>query len=208
MAGKCWRWVGDVQTGWGLQNRHAPALLSNRVPSVSQLASATSAIPSPSESTATSVTTPDSLKTSDVDKFILGLAKKYALTMEMFLPDKVVFETDCPDPPVDFSSPTCYAKKSTEKAALVAELYASINYTLHARMQTNMFFNQVTDLIRWEVGKGKVYDIFKALILYPDHVVNEKKIFQNWIVIAKVIKVVICRKMTLYPKACNGHLLT
>jgi hypothetical protein len=45
---------------------------------------------------------------------------------------------------------------------------------------------QVTDLIRWEVGKGKVYDIFKAPILYPDHVVNEKKCFKNWIVIAKV----------------------
>ncbi|KAG0698763.1 hypothetical protein DFH29DRAFT_877760 [Suillus ampliporus] len=63
---------------------------------------------------------------------------------------------------------------------------------------------QVTDLIRWEAGKGKVYDIFKAPILYPNHVMNEKKIFKNWIVIAKVIKVAICRKMSLYPKACGG----
>lgn len=45
---------------------------------------------------------------------------------------------------------------------------------------------QVTDLIGWEAGKGQAYDIFKVPILYPDHVVNEKKIFQNWIVIAKV----------------------
>ncbi|KAG1804219.1 hypothetical protein EV424DRAFT_1285077, partial [Suillus variegatus] len=41
-------------------------------------------------------------------------------------------------------------------------------------------------------------------ILYPDHVVNEKKIFQNWIVIAKVIKVAICGKMSLYPKVHGG----
>jgi len=45
---------------------------------------------------------------------------------------------------------------------------------------------QVTDLIGWEAGKGKMYDIFKAPILYPDHVVNEKKVFKNWLVIAKV----------------------
>ncbi|KAG1888362.1 hypothetical protein F4604DRAFT_1539204, partial [Suillus subluteus] len=64
--------------------------------------------------------------------------------------------------------------------------------------------SQVTDLIGWEAGKGKVYDIFKAPILYPDHVVNEKKCFKNWIVIAKVIKVAICRKMSLYPKARGG----
>jgi hypothetical protein len=45
---------------------------------------------------------------------------------------------------------------------------------------------QVMDLIRWEAGKGKMYDIFKVPILYPDHVVNEKKVFKNWLVIAKV----------------------
>ncbi|KAG1905543.1 uncharacterized protein F5891DRAFT_934331, partial [Suillus fuscotomentosus] len=63
---------------------------------------------------------------------------------------------------------------------------------------------QVTDLIGWEAGKGKMYDIFKAPILYPDHIVNEKKIFKNWIVIAKVIKVAICGKMSLYSKARGG----
>jgi hypothetical protein len=41
-------------------------------------------------------------------------------------------------------------------------------------------------LIRWEADKGKAYDIFKAPILYPNHIVNKKKIFRNWIVIAKV----------------------
>ncbi|KAG2104266.1 hypothetical protein BD769DRAFT_1367146 [Suillus cothurnatus] len=63
---------------------------------------------------------------------------------------------------------------------------------------------QVTDLIGWEAGKGKMYDIFKAPILYPDHVVNEKKVFKNWLVIAKVIKVAICGKMSLYSKARGG----
>jgi hypothetical protein len=79
----------------------------------------------------------------DLDKLILGLAKKYALTTEMFLPDKVIFQSDCPDPPVDFSNANHYAKKSTEKDALVAELYASIDHVLHVRMRTNAFFNQV-----------------------------------------------------------------
>lgn len=126
--------------------KHSQASSSNRVPSVSQSASETSATPSASESTATSGTTPDSSKTSGVDKVILGLAKKYALITEMFLPDKVIFQMDCPDPPVDFSSPAHYAKKSTEKAALITELYTSIDYTLHARMRTNHFFNQVRSL--------------------------------------------------------------
>lgn len=107
---------------------------------MSQSASTT---PSTSESAVTSVAASDSSKTSDVDKLILGLAKKYAITTEMFLPDKVVFQTDCPDPPVDFSDPNRYAKKSVERDALVAELYASIDHVLHARMRTNTFFNQV-----------------------------------------------------------------
>ncbi|KAG1897927.1 uncharacterized protein F5891DRAFT_1191563 [Suillus fuscotomentosus] len=215
---------------------------SSRVPSVSQVSVA------PSVSSASSVVASDSLKTGDIDsdKLILSLAKKYALTTEMFLPDKVIFQTDCPDPLVDFSNPNRYAKRSTEKDALVAELYASIDHVLHARMRTNLFFNQfgsgmqqarssflnslrtiaggifnmpneyfvskydhtslrqVTDLIGWEAGKGKMYDIFKAPILYPDHIVNEKKIFKNWIVIAKVIKVAICGKMSLYSEARGG----
>ncbi|KAG1784518.1 uncharacterized protein HD556DRAFT_1198997, partial [Suillus plorans] len=64
--------------------------------------------------------------------------------------------------------------------------------------------SQVTDLIGWEAGKGKAYDIFKAPILYPDHIVNEKKIFRNWIVIAKAMKVAVCGKMSLYSKARGG----
>ncbi|KAG1790860.1 uncharacterized protein HD556DRAFT_1241668, partial [Suillus plorans] len=52
--------------------------------------------------------------------------------------------------------------------------------------------------------QGKAYDIFKAPILYPDHIVNEKKIFRNWIVIAKAMKVAVCGKMSLYSKARGG----
>ncbi|KAG1784292.1 uncharacterized protein HD556DRAFT_1451951 [Suillus plorans] len=219
------------------RSRKRPQTLSSRVSSMSQTASA---ILSASES---AVSAPASSTTNDVDKLILSLAKKYALTTEMFLPDKVIFQTDCPDPAVDFSNPNRYAKKSTAKDALVAELYASIDHTLHAQMRTNAFFNQfgsgmqqarssflnslrtvaggifnmpneffiskydrtslsqVTDLIGWEAGKGKAYDIFKAPILYPDHIVNEKKIFRNWIVIAKVA---VCGKMSLYSKARGG----
>jgi hypothetical protein len=73
-------------------------------------------------------------KDSDTDKLILGLVKKYAITTEMFLPDKVNFQTDCPDPPPDISSPNCYAQKSTEKDALITELYMSINFALHPWM--------------------------------------------------------------------------
>ncbi|KAG2082175.1 uncharacterized protein F5147DRAFT_660560 [Suillus discolor] len=162
-----------------------------------------------------------------IDKLILGLAKKYALTMEMFLPDKVIFQTDCPDPLVDITSPQHYAKKLTEKAALVTELYASIDQELHPQMRTNSFFNlfatgmqqarssffnglctvsgsifnmspeyfvarydrasiqQITDMIGWEAGKGKTFDVFKAPVLYPDNIVNEKKIFRNWLIITK-----------------------
>ncbi|KAG1903418.1 uncharacterized protein F5891DRAFT_907082, partial [Suillus fuscotomentosus] len=63
---------------------------------------------------------------------------------------------------------------------------------------------QVTDLIGWEAGKGKVYDVFKAPILYPDNVINAKRAFKNWLVIAKIIKVAVCGKMLLYPKARGG----
>ncbi|KAG1802196.1 uncharacterized protein HD556DRAFT_1304359 [Suillus plorans] len=156
-----------------------------------------------------------------------GLAKKYALTTEMFLPEKVIFQTDCPDPLVDITSPQRYAKKSIEKAALVTELYASIDHELHPQMRTNSFFNlfasgmqqarssffnglrtvsgsifnmspeyfvarydrasvqQITDMIGWEAGKGKTFDVFKAPVLYPDNIVNEKKIFRAWLMIAK-----------------------
>ncbi|KAG1861662.1 hypothetical protein F4604DRAFT_1929730 [Suillus subluteus] len=214
---------------------------SNTISSASQPSSGLSAAspPAPSATSASS-------KASDTDKLILGLAKKYAITTEMFLPDKVNFQTDCPDPPADISSPNRYARKSTEKDALVTELYVSINFVLHPRMRTNTFYNQfgtrmqqarssfinglrsvagsifnmpneyfmlkynrnsalqVTDLIGWEAGKGKVFDVFKAPILYPDNVVNEKRAFKNWLVLAKVLKVAVCGKMSLFPKACGG----
>ncbi|KAG2033660.1 hypothetical protein BDR03DRAFT_984847 [Suillus americanus] len=41
----------------------------------------------------------------------------------------------------------------------------------------------------------------QLLTLYPDHIINEKTIFTNWIVIAKIIKVAVCGKMSLYSKA-------
>ncbi|KAG1838070.1 hypothetical protein F4604DRAFT_1998347 [Suillus subluteus] len=148
---------------------------SNTISSASQPSSGLSAA-SPPALSATSA----SSKASDTDKLILGLAKKYAITTEMFLPDKVNFQTDCPDPPADISSPNRYARKSTEKDALV------------------------TDLIGWEAGKGKVFDVFKAPILYPDNVVNEKRAFKNWLVLAKVLKVAVCGKMSLFPKARGG----
>lgn len=45
---------------------------------------------------------------------------------------------------------------------------------------------QITDMIGWEAGKGKTFDVFKAPVLYPDNIVNEKKIFRDWLMIAKV----------------------
>ncbi|KAG2039872.1 hypothetical protein BDR03DRAFT_980504 [Suillus americanus] len=60
----------------------------------------------------------------------------------------------------------------------------------------------IMDMIGWEVGKGKTFDIFKAPVLYPSNIVNERKIFRNWLTIAKVIKVSVCGKMSLFPK---GH---
>ncbi|KAG1772857.1 hypothetical protein EV702DRAFT_935104, partial [Suillus placidus] len=63
---------------------------------------------------------------------------------------------------------------------------------------------QITDMIGWEAGKGKTFDVFKAPVLYPDNIVNEKKIFRNWLVIAKVIKVSVCSKMSLFPKGRGG----
>ncbi|KAG2092953.1 uncharacterized protein F5147DRAFT_779514 [Suillus discolor] len=211
---------------------------SNMISSASQPSSAgLSAAPS---------TASDSSKLNDIEKLILGSVKKYAITTEMFLPNKAIFKTECPDPPTDISNPNRYAKKSTEKDKLVTELYASIDFVLHPWMRTNIFYNQfgtgmqqarssfinglrsvagsifnmpneyfmskydcisvlqVTDLIGWEAGKGKVYDVFKAPILYPDNVINVKRAFKNWLVIAKIIKVAVCGKMSLYPKACGG----
>ncbi|KAG2114672.1 uncharacterized protein F5147DRAFT_649834 [Suillus discolor] len=215
--------------------KHPPKVSSsNTISSASQLSSA-----GPSTASTSS-------KNSDTEKLILSAAKKYSITTEMFLPDKVIFQTNCPDPPAEISNPNHYAKKSMEKDTLVTELYASIDFVLHPRMQTNAFYNQfrtgmqqarssfinglrsvagsifnmlneyfmskfdrnsvpqVTQLIRWETGKGKAYDVFKAPILYPDHVVNEKRVFKDWLVFAKVIKVVVCGRMSLFPKARSG----
>lgn len=43
---------------------------------------------------------------------------------------------------------------------------------------------QIMDMIGWVAGKE--YDVFKAPVLYPDQVINDKKVFGNWLVIAKV----------------------
>jgi len=76
---------------------------------------------------------------------------------------------------------------------------------------------EVLDLIGWVSGKGKDYDVSKAPIFYPNRVVNMKKAFGNWLVLAKVrfiqvaqdyhsssvwkvIKVAICGRMSLFPK--------
>lgn len=83
---------------------------------------------------------------NDSDKLIVKLAKKYALTTEMFQPEQSIFQTECPDPPADISSSTRYAKKGTEKAALVTELYASIDDELHPQMHLNSFYNLVRSI--------------------------------------------------------------
>ncbi|KAG1788982.1 uncharacterized protein HD556DRAFT_1495893 [Suillus plorans] len=218
------------------------ASLHSSMPPSSTASSCSSVPPSSAPSTTVSIITSETI----IDKLILGLAKKYALTTEMFLPEKVIFQTDCPDPLVDITSPQRYTKKSIEKAALVTELYASIDHELHPQMRTNSFFNlfasgmqqarssffnglrtvsgsifnmspeyfvarydcasvqKITDMIGWEAGKGKTFDVFKAPVLYPDNIVNEKKIFRAWLMIAKVIKVSVCGKMSLFPKGRGG----
>lgn len=45
---------------------------------------------------------------------------------------------------------------------------------------------QIMDMIGWVAGKGKEFDVLKAPIIYPDLMVNPKKAFGNWLVIAKV----------------------
>ncbi|KAG1893166.1 uncharacterized protein F5891DRAFT_986156 [Suillus fuscotomentosus] len=146
-----------------------------------------------------------SSKTSDIKKLILSVAKKYSITTEMFLPDKVIFQTNCPDPPAEILNPNHYAKKSTEKDTLfgtgmqqarssfinglcsVAGTILNMPNEYFMSKFDHNFVPQVTRLIRWETGKGKVYDVFKAPILYPDHVINEKKVFRNWLVFAMTI---------------------
>lgn len=45
---------------------------------------------------------------------------------------------------------------------------------------------QMTDAIGWVAGKGKEFNILNAPIIYPNLKVNAKKVFGNWLVIAKV----------------------
>ncbi|KAG1856192.1 hypothetical protein C8R48DRAFT_776026 [Suillus tomentosus] len=108
--------------------RPLKATSSNMISSASQPSSAGLSA-APSESTAS-----DSSKLNDIEKLILSSAKKYTITTAMFLPDKAVFQTKCPDPPTDISNPNHYAKKSTKRDALVTELYTSIDFVLHPRM--------------------------------------------------------------------------
>ncbi|KAG2074145.1 hypothetical protein BDR04DRAFT_1115707 [Suillus decipiens] len=63
---------------------------------------------------------------------------------------------------------------------------------------------QIMDIIGWEAGKGKTFDIFKPPVLYPDNIINKKKIFRAWLIIMKVIKVSLCSKMSLFPKGHGG----
>ncbi|KAG1822152.1 hypothetical protein DFJ58DRAFT_849931 [Suillus subalutaceus] len=189
-------------------------------PSSSLSAASPTTLSAPLATSATSA----SYKASDIDKLILSLAKTYMITTEMFLSDKVNFQSDCPDPPADISSPNRYVKKSTEKDTLVTELYMSIDFVLHRceqmpsitsltqfgtrmhqaqlsfinglhsvagsifNMPNEYFMSKYDYLIRWEAGKGKVFNVFK-------------RVFKNWMVLAKVVKVVVCGKMSLFPKA-------
>ncbi|KAG1826428.1 hypothetical protein EV424DRAFT_1297519, partial [Suillus variegatus] len=60
---------------------------------------------------------------------------------------------------------------------------------------------QMTDVIGWVAGKGKEFNILNAPIIYPNLKVNAKKVFRNWLVIAKFIKVAIGGKMSIYSKS-------
>ncbi|KAG1802713.1 uncharacterized protein HD556DRAFT_1437780 [Suillus plorans] len=55
------------------------------------------------------------------------------------------------------------------------------------------------------IGKGKDFDVLKAPIIYPDLKVSAKKVFGNWFMIAKFIKVAVGGKMSIYSKSgCGG----
>lgn len=45
---------------------------------------------------------------------------------------------------------------------------------------------QMVDAIGWVAGKGKDFNVLDAPIIYPNLKVNAKKVFGNWLVIAKV----------------------
>ncbi|KAG1856509.1 hypothetical protein C8R48DRAFT_775916 [Suillus tomentosus] len=64
-----------------------------------------------------------------------------------------------------------------------------------------MAVQQMTDAIGWVAGKGKEFNILNAPIIYPNLKVNAKKVFGNWLMIAKFIKVAIGGKMLIYSKS-------
>ncbi|KAG1799772.1 uncharacterized protein HD556DRAFT_1210847, partial [Suillus plorans] len=63
---------------------------------------------------------------------------------------------------------------------------------------------QIMDMIGWVAGKGKDFDVLNAPIIYPDLKVNAKKVFGNWFMIAKFIKVAVGGKMSIYSKSGRG----
>ncbi|KAG2130570.1 hypothetical protein BD769DRAFT_1386962 [Suillus cothurnatus] len=183
------------------------------------------------------------------EKVIVDLGKKYGLTTEMFVLDDSIFKLLCPNPPADIQGACHYANKSTEKDALMMELYGCIDYVLHPHMSTTYFVNkfctgmqrvhssyhyalwsvagsifnmapkyfsasydrmsnqQIMDMIGWVAGKGKDFDVLNAPIIYPDLKVNAKMVFGNWFMIAKLIKVAVGGKMSIYLKSgCGGGL--
>ncbi|KAG1829440.1 hypothetical protein EV424DRAFT_1535769 [Suillus variegatus] len=158
-----------------------------------------------SASSTTTATTAAADSDQESEKVIMDLGKKYRLTTEMFMLDDSIFKLPCPDPPANIQGARRYANKSTEKATLITELYGCINHTLHPHMLTTHFINkQIMDMIGWVAGKGKDFDVLKAPIIYPDLKVSAKKVFGNWLMIAKFIKVALGSKMSIYLKSGRG----
>ncbi|KAG2124628.1 hypothetical protein DEU56DRAFT_711688, partial [Suillus clintonianus] len=75
--------------------------------------------------------------------------------------------------------------------------YFSVSYD-------RMSNQQIMDMIGWVAGKGKDFDVLKVPIIYPDLKVSVKKVFGNWFMIAKFIKVAVGGKMTIYSKSGRG----
>ncbi|KAG2353232.1 hypothetical protein BDR07DRAFT_1496662 [Suillus spraguei] len=51
-----------------------------------------------------------------------------------------------------------------------------------------------------DTGKGKEFNILHSPIIYPNLKINAKKVFGNWLVITKFIKVAIGGKMSIYSQ--------
>jgi len=85
------------------------------------------------------------------EKVIMDLGKKYGLTTEMFVLDDSIFKLLCPDPPANIQGAHHYTKKSTEKDALMTELYGCIEYVLHPYMSTTYFVNKVSLFFLFDV---------------------------------------------------------